>query len=342
MTDKIIGREIRLKSRPIDSLSEDNFEIVKVNIPKPKEGEILVHSIWLSLDPHLRSYLTRGTKLRPAIELHSPIWGGCIGRVIDSHNKEYRVGDYVFGNYGWREYWISNPENNNGIKKIDSKIAPVHWHLGLLGMSGFTAYVGLLKIGNLKDGKDVVFVSAAAGAVGSLACQIAKIKNCYVVGSAGSEEKVKWLLDEAKIDYAFNYKKLGSSNSISSELKKACPHGIDLYFDNVGGKHLEAAIDSMNIFGRVVLCGATSTSSSAGPSNLSLAIPHRLKLQGYLFSDHYDMLDEFQTEMKRWIEGEKIKWKETIFEGLENTPKAFIGLFDGKNIGKALVKIGLD
>jgi len=218
--------------------------------------------------------------------------------------------------------------------------------LGVLGRTGLTAYVGLLKIGELKDGggNNTVFVSAASGAVGSVACQIAKIKGCHVVGSTSSLEKVKWLLDQARIDYAFNYKEVGEDN-ISSELRRVCPNGIDIYFDNVGGRHLEAALDNMNVFGRIVLCGMISqynvdNFSPTGTYNLFLAIRNRLKIQGFIVRDHYDMLDEFQSSMAKWIGEGRIKWKETIVEGLENAPRAFVGLFTGKNFGKMLVKIG--
>jgi NADPH-dependent curcumin reductase CurA len=209
-------------------------------------------------------------------------------------------------------------------------------------MTGLTAYVGLLKIGELKD-KETVFVSAASDAVGSIVCQIAKIKRCHVIGSAGSEEKVKWLVDQAGIDYAFNYKKV---DDISSELLKVCPNKIDLYYDNVGGKHLEAALDNMKTFGRIVLCGMISqynaNSPIPGPSNLFLAIANRLKLQGFIVRDHYDMLNEFHDAMTKWVSEGRIKWKETVIEGIENAPKAFLGLFKGENFGKMLVKIGPD
>ncbi len=189
-------------------------------------------------------------------------------------------------------------------------------------------------------------MSAETGAVDSAACQIAKIKGCHVVGSTGSQEKIKWLLDESKIDNAINYKEVGEDN-LSSELRRVCPSGIDIYFDNVGGKHLEAAIENMKVFGRVVLCRMISqynvtTSKLAGPSNLFLAIINRLKLQGFIVRDHYHMLSEFHANMSKWISEGKIKWKETVFEGLENAPKSFIALFNGENIGKMLVKIGPD
>jgi NADPH-dependent curcumin reductase CurA len=298
----------------------------------------------MSVDPFMRIYLTKGSKIMPPAPLNKPLTGGCIGQVIESKSDKFRVGEYVKTNFGWREYWIGDDNDNNGkgITIVDPKIAPVQYFLGILGITGITAYVGLFKIGELREGQDTVFVSSAAGGVGSVACQIAKIKGCHVVGSCGSDEKVRWLLDEPKVNHAFNYRKLGE-DSISSELKRTCPNGIDLYFDNVGGKHLEAAIDNMNIFGRIALCGTTSqynnktddsttainninnssitttTSSSSGPSNLSLAVSHRLKLQGFIWSDHNDIINEFNASMSKWIaEG---KWKGNIFEGLENAPK---------------------
>jgi NADPH-dependent curcumin reductase CurA len=219
-----------------------------------------------------------------------------------------------------------------------------------------TAYVGLFKICNLRERRDTVFVSSAAGGVGSVACQIAKIKGCHVVGSCGSEEKARWLVDKLGVDDALNYRKIGLDN-ISEELRRICPNGIDLYFDNVGGKHLEAAINNMNTFGRIALCGTTSQYNDdikissgkldqqinelpfLGPSNLSLAVSHRLKLQGFIWSDHMDILDEFNANMSKWISEDKIKLKECIFEGLENAPRAFVSLFIGDSMGRTLVRI---
>jgi NADPH-dependent curcumin reductase CurA len=363
LKNKIVGKEIHLKRRPMGFVTEDDFELVEVEVPEVrKEGKLLVRNIWMSVDPFMRIYMTKGSRIMPPVELNKVLNGGCIGRVIESRSDKFKVGEYVKANFGWREYWVSRDvDSSKDITKVDPKIAPLQHFLGILGISGITAYVGLFKIGELREGQDTVFVSSAAGGVGSVACQIAKIKGCYVVGSTGSKDKVEWLLNQAKVDYAFNYKKLGavsednSNNSISSELKDASPNRIDLYFDNVGGRHLEAAIDNMNTFGRIVLRGATSQYSSIrvaddndkfphyqGPSNLHLAISNRLRLQGFLYSDHYDILDEFQTSMSKWIKKDRIKWKETLYEGLENAPKVFIGLFKGENFGRTLVKIGSD
>ena len=250
-----------------------------------------------------------------------------VGQVIESKNKQFKVGDYILSNFGWREYWLSN--EGNGLSKIDPNMGPIQSYLGILGLTGLTAYVGLLKFAEIKEnvaGDNTLFVSAGAGAVGSIACQLAKIKGYHVVGSTGSEEKVTWLLDEARIDDAFNYKELSKDN-IASELRKIIPNGIDIYFDNVGGSQLEAAIDNMKTFGTVVLCGMISqynkTTLPTGPSNLMLAITKRLKLQGFIVRDHYYMLNEFHKNMSKWINDRKIKWKETVFEGLEKAPKVF-------------------
>jgi NADPH-dependent curcumin reductase CurA len=345
--ERLVSHEIRLKQRSPGMPTESNFELVKVNVPDPKDGEFLVRNIWMSVDPYMRGRMKETKSYIPSFQLGKPLEGGCVGQIIKSKNNQFRVGEYVLGNFGWRDYWLYN--GSKDVRKIDPKTAPIQWYLGILGMTGLTAYVGLLNIAELNgnsDNNSTIFVSAASGAVGSIACQIAKIKGCRVVGSVGSQEKVKWLLDQAGIDYAFNYKEVGGENNISSELRKSCPDGIDIYFDNVGGKHLEAAIDNMKVFGRIVLCGMISqynlSSFPAGPSNLFLAITNRLKLQGFIVRDHYNMLSQFYVDMFKWISEGKIKWNETVFEGLENAPKAFLALFKGENTGKMLVKIGTD
>jgi NADPH-dependent curcumin reductase CurA len=337
-----VSREICLTEYPVGMPTENNFKLVQVEIPEPtKEGEFLVRNIWMSVDPYMRGRMRKeeGNSYIPSFKLDQPLDGACIGQVIVSKNKEFDVGEYVLGMLGWREYWLSN---GSDVIKINPKLAPIQSFLGTFGMTGLTAYVGLLKIGELEHG-DTLFVSAASGAVGSIVCQIAKINGCHVIGSAGSEEKVKWLVDQAGIDYAFDYKQV---DDISSELIKVCPDKIDIYFDNVGGKHLEAALDNMKTFGRIVLCGMISQYNSnspiPGPSNLFLAITNRLKLQGFIVRDHYDILNEFHDAMAKWVGEGKIKWKETVLEGIENAPKAFLGLFKGENFGKMLVKIGSD
>jgi hypothetical protein len=226
-----------------------------------------------------------------------------------------------------------------GLIPIDPDAAPVQHYLGVLGIPGFTAYVGLLDIGQPKQG-ETVFVSAAAGAVGSLVCQIAKIKGCQVIGSTGSDEKVAWLREDAGIYSAFNYK---TAENLWDELPKHCPEGIDVYFDNVGGTHLEIAIDSMNDHGRIVLCGMISiynaTRPPRAPRNLVSAIPKRLTLKGFIIYDYNDRMLQFQHEMGQWLKQGQIHWKETIVQGIENAPKAFLSLFTGESFGKMIVKL---
>jgi NADPH-dependent curcumin reductase CurA len=336
MTTKI-SKEIRLKNRPVGLPGEIDFELAEVAVPEVGEGEILVQNIYMSVDPYMRARMYDRRSYMPPFQLDQPLDGGCIGRVVDSKNKQFQTGDLVFGMYGWREYFLSD---GKGILKIDPNVAPIQTYLGTLGMPGLTAYYGLLKIGKPKEG-ETVFVSAASGAVGSIVCQIAKLKGCFVVGSAGSDEKVAWLLDEVGVDAAFNYKK---TDNIITEVGKHCPNGIDVYYENVGGVHLEAALEHMNKDGRMVMCGMisllNSTEPAPGPANLIYIVGKRLTMKGFIVSDHFDMLMQFYGDMGKWIADGKIKWKETIIEGIENAPRAFIGLFKGENFGKMIVKVG--
>ncbi len=333
------GREIRLKNRPLGMPNESDFELAEVPIPEPGEEEILVRNIFMSVDPYMRGRMMDIESYIPPFQIGKPLEGGCVGQVLKSHGGKFQIGDYVSGMLGWREYYVSDGRD---LTKIDPKIAPIQAYLGTLGMTGFTAYVGLLDIGQPKKG-ETVFVSAASGAVGAVVCQIAKIKGCRVVGSAGSDEKTAWLMDEAGADSAFNYRKV---DHLTAELGRHCSNGIDIYFDNVGGKHLEASLSQMNTFGRIVLCGMISlynaTRPQPGPRNLFFATVKRLMLKGFIVSDHFERLPEFNADMGKWIAEGRIKWKETIVNGIENAPKAFIGLFKGENFGKMLVRIGPD
>jgi len=332
-----LSREIRLKNRPDGLPSESDFELAEVAVPLVGDGEILVQNIYMSVDPYMRGRMVDRKSYVPPFQLNQPLDGGCVGRVVESNIDQFQVGDFVLGRSGWREYFISN---GTGLVKIDPNVAPIQAYLGTVGMPGLTAYVGLLDIGKPKEG-ETVFVSAAAGAVGSIVCQIAKLKGCKVLGSAGSDEKVSWLLEEAGVDAAFNYKKV---DNIIAEVGKQCPKGIDVYFENVGGVHLQAALEHMNTYGRVVMCGAISmynaTKPVPGPPNLFYATSKQLTLQGFIVSDHLGKLPQFYADMGKWLADSQIKWKETIVEGLENAPQAFIGLFTGNNFGKMIVKVG--
>jgi NADPH-dependent curcumin reductase CurA len=336
MTVKI-SREIRLKNRPAGLPSEGDFELAEATLPQIGEKQVLVQNIYMSVDPYMRGRMVDRKSYVPPFQIGQPLDGGCVGRVVESKNEQFQDGDFVLGMSGWREYFISA---GTGLFKIDPNLAPIQAYLGTLGMPGLTAYYGLLEIGKPKEG-ETIFVSAASGAVGSVVCQIAKIKGCYVVGSAGSDEKASWLLEEAGVDAAFNYKKI---DNVVAEVGKKCPKGIDVYYENVGGVHLQAALEHMNKFGRIVMCGMiaiyNATEPVPGPSNLDYIIAKQLTMQGFIVSDHFDRLGQFYADMGKWIAEEKIKWKETIVEGLENAPRALIGLFKGDNFGKMIVKVG--
>jgi hypothetical protein len=333
---EIVSREIRLKNRPVVLPRESDFELVTVPIPTPGVGEVLVRNLYMSVDPYMRGRMLDQPSYVQPFQVGQPLDGGCVGQVVQSQDEKFQAGDSVLGRKGWREFSVSNGAE---LTKIDPKLAPVQTYLGTLGMPGLTAYVGLLDIGRPRAG-ETVFVSAAAGAVGTVVCQIARLQGCRVVGSAGAPDKVAWLREVAGIDAALNYKAVGS---LTNELGKHCPNGIDVYFDNVGGAHLEAALDHMNSFGRIVLCGMIShyneTTPSSGPCNLRLAVRKRLTLRGFIVSDHLDRQAQFYNDMGFWMSAGKIKWQETIVAGIENAPKAFIGLFKGDNVGKMLVKL---
>ncbi len=333
------SREIRLKNRPEGMPRETDFEFAEIQLPEIGEGEVLVQNIYMSVDPYMRGRMYDRKSYIPPFQIGMPLDGGCVGRVIASKKDSFQVGDYVLGMLGWREYFVSDGQ---GLNKVDPAIAPIQSYLGTLGMPGLTAYAGLLHIGRPQEGQ-TVFVSAASGAVGSVVCQIAKLKGCRVVGSAGSDEKISWLLKEAGLDAAFNYKKVGD---IIAEVGKHCPKGIDVYFENVGGVHLEAALEHMNTYGRIIACGMISmynaTEPVAGPTNLAYIIGKQLTMQGFIVTDHFDKMQQFYSDMGKWIVEGKIKWKETVVDGIENAPKAFIGLFRGENFGKMIVRIGPD
>ncbi len=331
----IVSREIRLKQRPNGVPRESDFEVAETSLPSLATGEILVQNHYMSVDPYMRGRMYDRESYVPPFQIGEPLDGGCVGQVIQAEgNASFKVGDYVSGRQGWREYYVSD---GAGLTAVDPTEVPLQAYLGTIGMPGMTAYVGLLNIGQPQAG-ETVFVSAAAGAVGSIVCQIAKLKGCRVVASAGSAAKVQWLLDVAGVDVAFNYKE---TDSLIDELGRHCPDGVDVYFENVGGAHLEAALEQMNPFGRIALCGMISqyNEASAGPSNLTHAVRKRLTMQGFIVSDHSDQIPQFHADMRTWITTGKIKWEETIFEGIERAPQAFIGLFTGDNMGKMLVRL---
>lgn len=331
------SREIRLKRRPREVPSADDFELAEVSRPEPSDGEFLVRNVWMSVDPYMRIRMRDQKSYAEPFQIGQPLQGHCVGRVVESNHPQFAVDDCVVSRYGWRDYWTSS---GDGVQKVDPDRAPLQAYLGVLGMPGLTAYVGLLRIGELKQG-ETVLVSAAAGAVGSVVCQIAKIHNAKVIGTAGSPKKIEWLRNEAGVDEAINYKQ---TSDLHAAVASACGDGLDLYYDNVGGELLSIALDHMHDFGRIVCCGMISQYNKAkpdpGPHNLFQVIGKRLRMQGFLVFDHEDLRPQFYEDMSRWIQEGRLKWEETVVEGLEHAPEAFIDLFGGENLGKMVVRIG--
>lgn len=335
----ISSREIHLKNRPVGLPKPSDFEFVTVTVPRPQAGQMLIRNMYMSVDPYMRGRMVDRKSYVPPFQLGEPLTGGCVGQVVQSNDGSLAEGDYVLGFQGWREFYVSD---GSDLVKLDPGFNPLQAYLGTLGMPGQTAYFGLLEVTKPQKG-ETVFVSAASGAVGAIVCQIAKIKGCRVVGSAGSDEKVAWLLDEAGVDAAFNYKKV---DNLTKALAQHAPDGIDIYFENVGGEHLEAALTLMKQFGRVAVCGMiaqyNATEPVSGPRNLATIIGKRIMLKGFIVSDYRDRYAEFYHDMETWVAAGQITWRETIYEGLEKAPQAFIALFTGDNFGKMVVKISSD
>jgi NADPH-dependent curcumin reductase CurA len=329
------SREIQLAARPHGEPEPSDFRLVDVELPDPAPGEILVRNTYMSVDPYMRGRMNDVPSYVPPFKLDQAMDGGAVGDVIASNAEGFAVGDTVVHQLGWREHALVKADQ---ARKVDPDGLSESAFLGVLGMPGLTAYVGLLDIGELQEG-DVVFVSGAAGAVGSLAGQIAKLRGNRVIGSAGSPEKVAHLTDDLGFDEAFNYK----DGDVAGQLAAAAPEGIDVYFDNVGGDHLEAAIAVMNRSGRIAMCGAISgynaTEPQPGPSNMMQAVGKRLTLRGFIVSDHGRRLRDLFEEVAPAVRDGKIEFRETVVEGLDNAPQAFIDLLRGANTGKMVVKL---
>ena len=323
-------REVHLVKRPEGLPRLDDFELVDATLPELVDGQVLIQQLYMSVDPAMRPRLTRG------YELSAVMSGGALGRVLQSRNAAFAEGDLVLGLQGFREHAVSD---GRGLRKLVPEPGiPLTAYMSVLGGPGFTAYGGMLEIGKLKDGEQV-FVSTAAGAVGSIAAQVAKIKGCYVIGSTGSDEKAAWLRDELGLDAVINYKKTPIREGIRESAKK----GIDVYFDNVGGDHLDAALASMNTLGRVAVCGMISGYNEPGSRtavrNLSNIIYGRITLRGFVVTDFLHLREQFDRDMRAWLKAGTIKWKETVLEGIGAAPQAMVGIMQGDNIGKMLVKL---
>ncbi|RSM34791.1 NADP-dependent oxidoreductase [Amycolatopsis balhimycina DSM 5908] len=328
--------EIRLASRPEGVPTHDNFEIVDTEVPAPGANQILVRNLIMSVDPAMRGRMKDVKSYAPPFGVGEVMSGGAVGEVVTSNVDDVKPGDHVLHQAGWRTHAVLDAGR---YVKVDGAAAPLSTYLGVLGMPGLTAYSGLLESAEFKPG-DTVFVSGAAGAVGSLVGQIAKLKGAKrVIGSAGSAEKVRHLIDDLGFDAAFNYK----DGPVVEQLHKAAPEGIDVYFDNVGGEHLEAAIDAITVHGRIAICGMISTYNATEPTpaprNLAQVIAKRLTIRGLLVIDHWHLQQQFVSEVAPLVSSGEIKYSETFVDGIRNAPEAFLGLLSGANTGKMLVRI---
>jgi NADPH-dependent curcumin reductase CurA len=329
------SREIRLKSRPVGTPTADNFDLAMVTLPDPGPGEVQVRNSWMTVDPYMRGRMNDVQSYVPPFQIGEALQGGAVGEVIASNDPAFKAGDLVQSFFGWREAFNAPA---NAVQALDTHGLPPQAFLGVAGMPGMTAWVGLLKIAALKDG-DVVFVSGAAGAVGQVVCQIAKLKGHTVIGSAGGADKIAYL-KEIGVDHAIDYK---AEPDLTAAVMRAAPGGVDVYFDNVGGPHLEAALMAARPFGRFALCGAISqynaTDLGPGVRGLIMAVGKQLRLEGFIVSSHFEQLPVFVKEMAGWIAEGKVTWRETVENGVENAPTAFLKLFKGENLGKMLVRL---
>lgn len=332
-----LNQQILLKSRPVGEPKEIDFAIVETPIPEPGEGEILARTIYLSLDPYMRGRISAAKSYAASVELNSVIVGGTVSQVIQSNHPQFAEGDFVLGYDGWQTYGISKGET---LRKLDPSQAPISYALGVLGMPGMTAYFALLEVGQPKAGETVV-VSAASGAVGSVAGQIAKIQGCRVVGIAGSDEKCDFVVKELGFDACINRK----TQDVYSALQETCPNGIDVYFDNTAGSILEAVLQQINLGARIALVGLISEYNEVNPPagpNLTPLLINRALIKGFLVLDYQHRQDEFLNDVSHWLQSERLKYKEEVVVGLENAPRAFIGLLRGENFGKLIVKVSDD
>lgn len=330
------SREIRLKNRPQGLPNAKDFDLASVDVPTPDIGEVQVRNKWMAVDPAMRGRMYDAKSYTPPFELGAPMEGPAIGEVVASESPDFIPGDIVFSRMGWREVFNAPAEH---LKKRNCTHIPEQAYLGIAGMTGLTAYVGLLDIAGLKTG-DTVFVSAASGGVGSTVCQIAKLKGHRVIGSAGGEQKIAFLKDELGLDAAIDYK---AEPSLTKALAKAAPDGIDVYFDNVGGDHLQAALAIANPFARFAICGMISAYNTTGavsvPRNLTLIMVKRLSLKGFIALDHLDIEDKFLADVSAWYQSGKLRSFESVYDGIESALDAFFGLFSGDNLGRAMVKL---
>lgn len=327
-----MSREIILAARPQGEPKESDFELRDAEPRELADGEVRVRNVYVSVDPYMRGRMTGIRTYVDGFDVGAPIDGGAVGRVVESKSQEFAEGDWVSSMLGWREEGVAAADQ---LRKLDTSVAPPATALGTLGATGFTAWVGLVEILQVKE-RETIYVSGAAGAVGSAAVQLARLKGLRVIGSAGSDEKAAWLTSLGV--EAFNYRE--------TRPKDALADGIDAYFDNVGGEQLEAALFALRPFGRIAACGAISSYNAErpepGPRNLAFVVSKRLRIQGFIVTDHFAKFGEFMREVAPLVASGAIESRETVVDGLENAPRAFAGLFRGENTGKMLVRVGDD
>jgi len=332
-------RQIRLAARPTGYPTDSDFRMVESTVPEPGPGEFLVRVVYLSLDPYMRGRMSDAPSYVPPVTVGDVMEGGTVGEVVRSNHPGFGVGDVVEARLGWQEYAVSS---GKGVRKIDATAAPISTALGVLGMPGLTAYFGLLEVAQPKAGETVV-VSAAAGAVGGVVGQIAKLKGCRAVGLAGSEAKVRYVTEKLGYDAGINYR---TAPDLDDALRAACPGGIDVYFDNVGGRITEAVSRHVNMFARFAVCGLISqynlTEPELAPRNERFVLVNRVRIQGFLVFDFAARYKEGLAQLTEWLRQGRLRYREDIVEGLERAPRALTDLLQGRNFGKMLVRVGLD
>lgn len=335
-----VNRRIVLASRPAAAPGPDNFRLEEVPVPVPGAGQFLLRAEYLSLDPYMRGRMSDAPSYAPPVEIGAVMTGGTVSRVVASRHPDYREGERVMAYTGWQDYALSD---GAGVTRLDADMPHPSYALGLLGMPGFTAYAGLLDIGQPKAGETVV-VAAATGAVGAVVGQIARIRGCRVVGIAGGAEKCRYAVDVLGFDACLDH----HTGNLAQRLQQACPKGIDVYFENVGGKVFDAVLPLLNVQARIPLCGLIAQYNGVTPDAALMAtlprqmLTRRLRMQGFIIFDYYQRpgyFAEFLKDMRGWIAAEKITCREDIVAGLENAPHAFMGMLEGKNFGKLVIKM---
>ena len=331
-----MNKLILLDKRPVGKPALSDFKFSKEEIPVANDGELLLKTLYVSVDPYLRGRMNDSKSYVPPFQLNKPIQSGIVAEVIDSNHPEFKKGDFVLGTLDWKEYQVSA---GKGLNKLNAEVANLSAYLGILGMTGLTAYLGLTEIGAPKAGETIV-VSGAAGAVGSVVGQIGKILGCRVVGIAGTDEKVELLKSKFNFDHAINYK---TTPDMKEAIKNACPDGVDIYFDNVGGEISDAVLANINKHARLPVCGAISlyneTKPPVGPRIQPIILTKSAMMRGFIIADFSDKFPAAFKQLASWLKEGKLTYSETIVEGFNNIPQAFLDLFDGKNEGKMIVKI---